>query len=983
MSNCILRRIVEALCRWLPILLLIDLASPASAVAAGATAEGQKLVYRDGGQTVVIQAWGRDGLRVRVTPAGGGQTSDWALDIPLEAPAQIAISDTVAVIRNGNISARIQDIPTQRGHLQFFRHRGEETVCILSEYDYVVHAHNPGPRTFRPVGDGLFHCELHFAARDGERFYGMGENATGRVNLKGSVIDLYQRHVKAVVPFVVSSEGYGFLWNNPALGRVEFGENRTRWVSYGSKQLDYYITAGESYADILANYVDATGHAPPFPFWASGFWQCKLRYQSQAEFLNVAREFKRRGLPLAVLVIDFLHWDVTGNWKLDPKFWPDPPAMVRELDAMGVRIMISPWTLVDEKSENFAYMRTHGLFTGSIGGKKDTVGFGGPKYQYDPTNPEAAKYLWSKWKQNYFDLGIRTFWLDPCDEFHEIADYDQVLFHIGPAKESHAFFPVAHQRNIYEGLLAAGEKEVVTICRNAWAGSQRYGACPAPHDIESSFEHLEEYMKVGLNVMMSGIPWWSCDIGGFVTRDNQSPRFQELMVRWYQYGVFLPVFRTHGCRPNNEPWNIGGDTYPLIRSALLLRERLRGYIMEQMKLASERGLPPMRPLFFDFAHDPQAAAVEDQFLFGPDILVAPVTKFGMRRRVVYLPAGTPWTDAWTGKVFPGGQAIQADAPLEYIPVFIRGSKPKLLELFRTLEIFSFHFGALGPAAMNGTEITIRVPHGTALTSLCPTYTASPGTTGHPASGSPADLTHPQVYRLTGADGATKEYRVSVRPSLIYNFNDGTLQGWHNRVWDSALNAGQGGWADLAANATTMPQTINGGQLMPASGHNAIFRNAGTNFMGFTSTYVVSGSHLDHHRNTLWLRSPEFRLDGSGDLTFELLAGTGAGAAPTADFAVPFAAGDIDATGWIGLCLRDVTTGAFVLSAQRSNRDFNHWQPLAFTAAQLAKLPESHAYTLDLLLTGTGIWSWVGLDNVCIPGVLETATRGVERAGAKK
>ena len=246
-----------------------------------------------------------------------------------------------------------------------------------------------------------------------------------------------------------------------------------------------------------------------------------------------------------------------------------------------------------------------------------------------------------------------------------------------------------------------------------------------------------------------------------------------------------------------------------------------------------------------------------------------------------------------------------------------------------------------------------------------------------------DFTHPQVYTLTAADGATKEYRVSVRPSLIYNFNDGTLQGWHNRVWDPALNAGQGGWTDLAANVTTMPPTINGGQLVPASGHNALFRNAGTNFMGTTSTYVVSGNHLDHHRNTLWLRSPEFRLDGSGDLTFELLAGTGAGAAPTADSAVPFAAGDIDATGWIGLCLRDVTTGAFVLSAQRSNRDFNHWQSLAFTAAQLAKLPESHTYTLDLLVTGMGIWSWVGLDNVCIPGVLEPATRGAERAGAKK
>jgi len=496
---------------------------------------GDKLVHKLGHETLVVEPWGRDGLRVRVTTLPEILDTQWALTEPVDSRADIAISETDAVIRNGKISARIHDIYTQRGHLQFFRHAGDKRIPILSEYDYGVHANNPHTRVFRPAGNGLSFTEVHFAARDGERFYGMGQNATGRLNLKGCVIDLYQRHVKQVVPFLVSSEGYGFLWNNPSLGRLELGHNRTRWVSYGCRQVDYYITAGDSYAEIMTHYADATGHAPKFPYWASGFWQCKLRYKSQEELLGVAREFKRRGLPLSVIVIDFLHWQHTGDWKLDPAFWPDPKAMVQELEAMGVRIMISPWTLVDETSENFAYMKAHGLFTGSIGGKRDTVGFGGiggesgHKYQYDPTNPDAARYLWSKWKENYFDIGIRTFWLDPCDDFHEMADYDQVLYHIGPAREAHGYFPVAHQKNIYEGLIAAGENEVVTICRSAWAGSQRYGACPATHDILSSFEHLHEYMRVGLNVAMSGIPWWCTGIGGFVTHDNESPRFHELM----------------------------------------------------------------------------------------------------------------------------------------------------------------------------------------------------------------------------------------------------------------------------------------------------------------------------------------------------------------------------------------------------------------------------------------------------------------------
>jgi len=671
-----------ALCLLMAVTAASSVLAAAPRMYHGAKDVDGKLVIRDRGQTIAVEAWGRDSLRVRVTPAGSKQTSDWALDIPLKAKGKVEITAGQAVIRNGKISCRISNIYTHRLHMEFFKHDGDKTKRVLSEYDYGVWAHNPGVRTFRKTDQGLFRLELHLASHKAERFYGMGLNATtGTVNLKGSVIDLYQRHVKHVVPFVVSSEGYGFLWNNPSLGRVEFGTKRVRWVSRGCKQLDYFITAGDSYADIMSNYADASGHAPKFPYWASGFWMCKLRYKTQNEFLSAAREFKRRGLPLAVHVIDFLHWDVLGNWKLDPKYWPDPPAMVKEMDQMGTRIMISPWILVSPKSENFQHMKANNMFTTSRDGKKDTVRFSGTAYQYDPTNPQAAKFLWSKWKKNYVDLGIRTFWLDPADDFHEIGDYDQILYKVGPATEAHGYYPVAHQKNVYEGLLSAGEKEVVTICRSSWAGSQRWGAAPAHHDILSSFEHFEEYMRAYLNLSMSGIPWGATGIGGFVRRDS-GPRFHELMVRWYQYGVFCPVFRTHGHRSKNEPWNLGGDSYRHIREAMFLRQRLRPYVMKQMALASAKGIPPMRPVFFDFERsDPKTAEIEDQFLFGPDLLVAPITRFKQRSRQVYLPAEIDWTDAWTGKKLKGGQTVKADAPIEHIPVYVRGDKPELLKLF--------------------------------------------------------------------------------------------------------------------------------------------------------------------------------------------------------------------------------------------------------------------------------------------------------------
>ena len=672
--------------------------------------KGDQLVHEHRGETLVIEPWGRDGLRVRATVRSQIENTNWALTIPLDdlqkahpTDCQIEIADTGASITNGGISARMTDnqidpkYPNvlQAGYLQFFK----DGELLLSEYDYVVNAHNPGTRTFKPVQAGLAeyelcHSEVHFAPIQDERFYGMGLNATGSVDLKGSVIDLYQRHVKHTVPFLVSSKGYGLLWNNPSLGRVELGHNRTRWVSEGCKQIDYYITTGDTYAEIMEHYADVTGHAPEMPYWGTGFWQCKLRYETQEEFLEVAREFKRRALPLSVLVIDFRHWKRIGDWKLDPDFWPAPEAMVRELADLGVRIMISPWVLVEEGSENFAQMQEEGLFIDSIGTNEDwlpwsTEGQEVRARQYDPTNPQAAAFLWCHWKQNYFDLGIRTFWLDPCDDLHEIRDYERVKYHAGPAVETHGIYPVAHQKNIYDALHASGENEVVTICRSSWAGSQRYGASPAAHDIKSSFEHLSEYMKAGLNLSMSGIPWGAAEIGGFVTPDNSSDYFQELMIRWYQYGVFTPVFRTHGNRANNEAWTIGGNSYNYIRAAMLLRERLRPYVMQQMHLATERGTPPMRPLFFDYEEDPQTHSIEDQFLFGPELLVAPITAYQVRSREVYLPVGVAWHEAWSERSYDGGQFIEADAPLDRIPVYVRGSSSSMdLGLFR--DLYAFH-----------------------------------------------------------------------------------------------------------------------------------------------------------------------------------------------------------------------------------------------------------------------------------------------------
>ena len=348
------------------------------------TQNGCQLVHRHGDETLVVEPWGRDGLRVRAS-LSEVDDRNWALTETAAGALResasttiIEIADNQASIANGLISARLTDpspVPgsghvLQAGHLQFFR-AGEP---ILGEYDYVVGAHNPGTRTYKPVpgfaDEGLYRTEVHFAPRPDERLYGMGLNATGGVNLKGCVIDLYQRHVKHTVPFLVSSAGYGLLWNNPSLGRVELGRNRTRWVSEGCRQIDYYVTVGDTYDAIMENYADDHGHAPECRTgMVSG--RCKLRYRQ--DDLRRPREFRRRGLPLWSHVIDFRHWRKTGDWKLDPDFWPDPEAMVRELDDMGVRIMISPWVLVEEESENFGPMLERGLFIDALDGSETWI----------------------------------------------------------------------------------------------------------------------------------------------------------------------------------------------------------------------------------------------------------------------------------------------------------------------------------------------------------------------------------------------------------------------------------------------------------------------------------------------------------------------------------------------------------------------------------------------------------------------------------
>jgi alpha-D-xyloside xylohydrolase len=633
-----------------------------------------------------VEPWGPDSFRVRATVTGEIRDDSWSALVPPGATEpEILITEDGATIRNGALTAHI----SRSGHLRFWATAsGEE---LLAEIPTEIPPRR-WARSFRAMTGDLFHLAARFRSYEGERLYGLGQHQHGRLNQKGCVIDLIQRNTEVSIPFLLSSRGYGFLWHNPAIGRVELGYTETRWIAEVTQQLDYWITAGATPGEIMEHYADATGHAPVFPDWAAGFWQSKLRYRTQKELLAVAHEYQRRGLPLAMIVIDFFHWTLQGDWQFDPEAWPDPAAMVRELDEMGVKVMVSIWPTVNALSSNFAEMHARGLLVRTERGLSALLPFRdnrpeGPVslYYYDATNPEARQFVWEQIREHYYAYGIRHWWLDACEPEMDPSDEDNLRFHLGHGAAVATAYPLLHERGFAEHMRAEGEESILNLCRSAWAGSQRYGTVVWSGDIDSTFEALQAQVRAGLNMGLSGIPWWTTDIGGFHGGDPESPAFRELIIRWFQYGAFCPIFRLHGHRRTNstddtsmfiggpnEAWSFGDEAYAIITELLFLRERLRPYILEQMRLAHERGIPPMRPLFFDFPGDEQAIGIDDQFLFGPDLLVAPVLHAGERQRAVYLPDGTTWRDAWTGQSLGGGQRVSADAPLERIPLYVRG-----------------------------------------------------------------------------------------------------------------------------------------------------------------------------------------------------------------------------------------------------------------------------------------------------------------------
>lgn len=654
------------------------------------------LIFRENGETVKVEGWAENSLRVR-----GGILTDISEESIALLPSkplspEIKIEERRASITNGKIKA-VLEVQTWGNALQitFLNQKNEVLLREISDGGALCKR----ARHYKTLPGGGFLLKASFESNPFEKIYGMGQYQQEKMNLKGCNLELAHRNSQASVPFYVSSLGYGFLWHNAAIGEVHFGLNTTEWVAESTRQLDYWITAGDTPAEIEENYAEVAGKAPMMPEYGLGFWQCKLRYYNQEQVIRIAEEYKKREIPLDVLVIDYFHWPRCGDYRFDEEYFPNPKKMVERLHELGIETMVSVWPQVDTRSENYEEMKQQGLLVKINSGIDVQMLFDGNNVFMDATNPRTREYVWGKIKKNYADLGINAFWLDEAEPEFATYDFDNYRYYAGPVAEKGNIYPREYARLFYEGQRANGQKEIVNLIRCAWVGSQKYGALVWSGDIFSSYEDLRKQICAGLHMGLAGIPWWTTDIGGFHGGVTEDEGFRELLIRWFQFGTFCPVMRIHGSRlpftpivskagevrektgADNEIWSFGEEAYPVLRKFIGIRERMRDYTRELMRQAHEKGSPVMRTLFYEFPADDNCWDITDSYMFGPDILVAPVVHEGARSRQVYLPKDAEWVLAGSGKRYEGGKSYEIEAPIETLPVFLRdGRQGYLVEM---------------------------------------------------------------------------------------------------------------------------------------------------------------------------------------------------------------------------------------------------------------------------------------------------------------
>lgn len=507
-----------------------------------------------------------------------------------------------------------------------------------------------------------------------ESFYGLGQHQAGVWNYRGEAVDISQDNTNISIPFFLSSNGYGIFWNNSSRSRFN---NRFLNALYLSSEvadvLDYYFLYGPEFDKIIGGYRELTGAPPLFGKWAYGFWQCKNKYNTQEELLGVAHKYRQLHIPADNMVQDWFWWYTMGEPVFDKARYPDSPGMVDDLHKNNFHFMISFWPYIRPGTKTYEEMDRLGFFI-----DKTKVGAFHPAGMalYDAFNPEARKYYWNLMDQALFKIGVDAWWLDttePETEDHETNMLVTNKTYLGNGARYANAFPLMTTGAVYQGQRSASDKKrVLILSRSAFAGAQRNAAAVWSGDVNSDWAFFKKQIPAGLNYSLSGLPYWTTDIGGFVSGNPDDPDYRELFIRWFQFGTFNPILRVHGTRSTNqnELWSYGPEAQKILVSYDTLRYRLLPYIYSLAWMTTSQGYTPMRGLIMDFRTDARSATIGDQFMFGPAFLVNPVTDPGADSRRAYLPRAK-WYDFWSGTFVEGPRTIDATAPIERLPLYVR------------------------------------------------------------------------------------------------------------------------------------------------------------------------------------------------------------------------------------------------------------------------------------------------------------------------
>lgn len=626
-------------------------------------------------------------------------------------------------------------------------------------------------------GEETFSIEQTFLSPENEVIGGLGQQQDGAMNYKGRFVNLSQHNIINAVPIIMSSKGYGILWDNCSLSQVnrykeqialefnsftktwscefspvEEGEyificeklNRNRgtlekvevivddvqvitretlwhcnnytgclrlekgkmyhifvegtvhlyyqapsmrkYTSVWSEIadcIDYYFMYGPDMDAVVDCYRKLTGNAPLFGKWVYGFWQSRERYLTGEELLGILEEYRKKGHPLDNIVQDWQYWGDYG-WnalRFHPEYAVDMKSIINKIHDNHAHFMISVWPNFGEGEKNHPYHSLHEnayLMDDSVLNKhmcNFSVSFQGSNRNfYDAFQEDARNILWKHMKEGLFDLGVDAWWLDGSEP--NLAGI-QGVFHLyrtckGSAAKFLNAYSLMHSKGVCENQRKdCDRKRVFLLSRTGFAGQQRYASAVWNGDIYSSWDVFGKQISAGINYCLSGLPYWGTDIGGFLGWDDSDPDFIELYIRWFQFGTFCPIFRAHGTNSKREVWQFGQEAENIMHEYLVLRYRLMPYIYSVAWMVTKENYTMLRALMMDFREDANALEINDQFMFGPALMVCPITEKGARTRMVYLPKCKGWYDFWTGNYYSGNQNIEADAPVEKIPLFVR------------------------------------------------------------------------------------------------------------------------------------------------------------------------------------------------------------------------------------------------------------------------------------------------------------------------